>query len=476
MDESVNTLLIPYYVSWWMWLAIGVLLVSSVVFWRLMLLPFVAILYVEGFFRNMFDTPAVLLIKDVVIGGIYIGFCLSALLRRQWPRLPASLAFALACLFVISGVQILNPALHSWVIGLVGMKVYFYYMPLLFVIPGVLKTRKCLYQTLGGLLLLALPVAGYGIVQYFQGPEVYSSMGPAFQRATFVIIGEYFEGTVLYRPNSTFAWPSHFTTFLHFAIMLAITAMHLRQPRRVRRLAWFGFPILLVATLLGGQRALYLLIPATVIVMLVLARGSVALLRVLIGLTGVGVGVIAVAPQAIVGRFATIVWYTEENVILNRLQAGWAALAGALHASPLGLGTGTSALGARHVSSTGFIFTESYLARLTIELGLPGLLVFLWLYAALMRHMWLILRRLKDNDLRYLAAMGLSLLGGSVLGIYASNSLDIAISAVNFWLTLGLVRSLPQLDTPGPPPTPHGQHHILKSGPRPAAEQLRVVG
>jgi hypothetical protein len=431
------------------WLvAVGacVLFLLGMLRWRSMLLPFFVILYVEGFFRNLLDTPAVLLVKDVLLAGIYAGFLLYALQHRRWLALPRSLGLPLVCFFALAVFQMFNPALGSLAVGLVGLKTYFYYLPLCIIAPALFNTRQRLYRTLTCLLLIAVPISAYGIVQYAQGPEAYASLGPAFRRAMFVIIDEYYQGTVLFRPSATFSWPSHYSTFLGFSVMLVMGAMHLRRAPHLRRIAWLVLPVLTVAVIASGQRSLYLLLPATIMLMLMLVRAAGALLRLGAGLVAVGLGIAFFAPPAILGRFASFFAESQGGLISSRFHAAWNNLARAVLTSPLGQGTGISALGSRYVSLDAFIFTESLFARIVNELGILGLVTFFWLYLALLSYSWHVLRQIRDRDLRHLAAMVFAYLAGSFLGIYGSNSLDVAVSAVSFWLMLGIARTVSALD------------------------------
>ncbi len=446
MGESLASSALPPDTLWWIGLGAVALFTIGMLYWRSMLLPFFVILYVEGFFRNLLDTPAVLLVKDVLLAGIYAGFLLYALKHRRWLALPVSLGLPLACFFGLAVLQMFNPALGSVAVGLVGLKTYFYYLPLCIIAPALLNTRQRLYRTLAGLLLVAIPIAAYGIVQYVQGPEAYASLGPAFRRATFVIIDEYYEGTVLFRPSSTFSWPSHYSTFLGFSVMLAVGAMHLRKTPHLRRIAWLALPVLVVAVIVSGQRSLYLLLPATIVLMLMLVRATGALLRLGAGLAAVGLGLAFLAPPAILGRFATFFAESQGALIGSRFQAAWSNLARAVLTSPLGRGTGISALGSRYLATDAFIFTESLFARIVNELGILGLVTFLWLYFALLLYSWRVLHQTRNRDLRYLAAMAFAYLAGSLLGIYGSNSLDVAASAVSFWLMLGIGRTVSVLD------------------------------
>lgn len=444
MSETAWSMSFPPDSLWWIVLGAIALFTIGMLRWRSMLLPFFVLLYVEGFFRNLLDTPAVLLVKDVLLAGIYTGFLLYALRHRRWLALPGSLGLPLACFFALSVLQMFNPALGSLTVGLVGLKTYFYYMPLMFVVPAILRTERQLYRFLTGLLCLALPIAAYGIIQYFQGPEAYASLGPAFRRATFVVVGEYFEGTVLFRPNSTFSWPSHYAVFVYFSTLLAVVAVYLRGPRHLRRVGWLAMPVLLVAAVLSGQRGLYVLTPVSLLLTLLVLRSPVQMLRASFALVVAGLGVYYLAPPAILGRFATIL-SSESGVLGSRAEGGWGYLERALLTSPFGRGTGSSALGARYVSTADFVFTESQFARVAGELGILGLFIFVWFYIALLWYAWCCLRHTQLRDLRYIAATVWSILLMLALGMYLGNTLDISVASVFFWIFLGILRRISQL-------------------------------
>lgn len=461
MDERTSAIALPSDALWLLGLG-GVLLFLVGMFrWRSMLLPFFVILYIEGLFRNLLDTPAVLLVKDVLLAGIYAGFLLYALKHRRWLALPVSLGLPLACFFALSVLQMFNPALESLAIGLVGLKTYFYYLPLMLVIPAVLRTERDLFRFLTALLLLAIPVAAYGIVQYFQGPEAYAALGPAFRRATFVVVGEFYEGAVLFRPSSTFSWPSNFAVFLFFSTLVAVVAVHLHGPRHLRRTGWLALPVVLIATVLSGQRGLYVLLPATLLLALFVVRSAGAILRTSLALIVIGLGLYSLAPPAILGRFATIL-FNEGGVIGSRLEGGWGYLARALLQSPLGRGTGSSALGTRYITTTGFVFTESQFARVASELGMPGLLTFLWLYLALLWYSWCCYRRIQARDLRYIGGMVWAVLATLVAAMYLGNTLDIPVASVFFWTFLGIHRML--LEVSFNKSVPYASERALSAG------------
>src|SRR5439155_24329213 len=123
--------------------------------------------------------------------------------------------------------------------------------------------------------LLAILAASFllscvAFYQYILGPGAYSSLGPAFARSTFVT--DALGGSVsVFRPNSTFSWPTHFAILLAFATFLAI-AVVLSTHGFKRLISWIIVGVLTAANIVEGQRTFLILIPLLLLVILVLRR------------------------------------------------------------------------------------------------------------------------------------------------------------------------------------------------------------
>src|SRR5262249_41045208 len=91
---------------------------------------------------------------------------------RQWPRLrrrspPAPLLNTLLLLGTVLGLfEIFNPQLPNLLVGALGFKAYFLYVPLIYVMPAAVRSDRELVVDLRRYILLPIPVGLLGAAQF----------------------------------------------------------------------------------------------------------------------------------------------------------------------------------------------------------------------------------------------------------------------------------------------------------------------
>ncbi len=139
--------------------------------WRLAIQLALVMLVLEGAIRKWLLLGAQDLVyfgKDVLLLAAYAGFWAERERRALvWtPRQP--LLFGVLALAAAFGLlQVFNPELPNMFVGLLGLKSYFLYIPLLFVVPHLFPHDAALAQFLRRYLLLSIPVGLLGIAQFF---------------------------------------------------------------------------------------------------------------------------------------------------------------------------------------------------------------------------------------------------------------------------------------------------------------------
>src|SRR5262249_37877988 len=134
--------------------------------------------------------------------------------------------------------------------------------------------------------------------------------------------------------------------------------------------------------IIEGQRTSYILLSATVLLVLWL-RGRVYGTAIALLLA---IGVVLVVSQLTNSAGTERLRELQENrgdVVSARAQAAWLYTLAAVEISPIGIGTGATAIGARYVGGEIPLFLEMPLAKVIAELSAVGLVVYLWLFAAL---------------------------------------------------------------------------------------------
>src|SRR5262249_905294 len=115
---------------------------------------------------------------------------------------------------------VLNPNSPSILVGLMGLKAYFLYVPIAFILPYAFKSREHLFHMIWRYLVLAIPVASLGLMQVAGGPDSFLN--------TYVIPTEdgpgleHFGYENIVRSSGTFSYISGYTAFLTFVAFLAI--------------------------------------------------------------------------------------------------------------------------------------------------------------------------------------------------------------------------------------------------------------
>ena len=109
--------------------------------------------------------------KDVILLAVYLGFILDGQRHQPALRDTGLIKIVLILGFVFGCIEVLNPNSPSILVGLVGLKTYFLYAPVAFILPYAIKSREHFFNLIRRYLIMAIPVAVFGFVQIAAGPE-----------------------------------------------------------------------------------------------------------------------------------------------------------------------------------------------------------------------------------------------------------------------------------------------------------------
>ncbi len=411
------------------YLAICAAFPLSFLFWRQAMYAVFVVLFVEGYFRNMLNTPDVLLVKDLMLAAIYLRVLADRANRRSGliPDTPINLP--LLAFAGIVFVQTLNPNVASIGQALVGVRTWLFYVPLYFVAREMFREERELRRFVWFVLLSAVPIGAIALRQYFAGPDAYASLGEGFQKALFVTQGA--KG-IVFRPNATFAWSSNFAIFLALATVLCVGLL-LASKGRVRFVLWSLLAGLAVANIIENQRALLVLLPPLLLLMLSLrwstGRTVTAALACILGL----VIVAQVASPGALERMTGLM-HNQDNTLSIRAHTYLLSFRQALE-SPIGFGTGATSIGARYVMGGIPVLVEYSHTKVLADLSIVGLAVYVWLFLALLKSSFGIYKRADRSGLEGLAGLAVAIFGFQLLVAYTGY--DLAIAAVPFWFLSG---------------------------------------
>ena len=417
--------------------------------------------------------------KDVLIGVTYISF-FAALRRGQVatfrPRFLAPLLF----FFWLGVIQMFNPSSPSLLYGLLGLKLYFYYVPLLFVSYALLRTEKDLHHFLVVNVGLAALVAVLGIIQAIVGP---SFLNPPVLAPELRTLGHLYRhapesGEVLYRPTSVFVSDGRFAWYLILAWIMSFGAAGylLLRTRRGRTLIFLCIALVTAAVVLSGSRGTLMWTAGSACVLVAaLLWGApwrwqqghrlLAAVRRVFLLAALSVYCLLIFfPSAIGARWAfyseTLSPRSPQSELLGRT---WdypvrnLSLAFAHPQWPYGYGIGTASLGVQYVSrffGAGIpgVGVESGYGTLVVELGILGLILWVVWTFALIWSGWQVVRRLRATPYFPVA---FSILWFAVLLLVGFTYVAMApyqnyVFNAYFWLLVGILFRLPALLSLGP--------------------------
>src|SRR5579872_322438 len=137
--------------------------------WRAGFYFFLLWLLFEDFARKYMGNATLLFFgKDVLLALVYISFYVAA--KRSGERkLRAPFLFFLAIFFWLGVLQVFNPNSPSVLYGLLGLKLYFYYIPLMYLGYALIRNDEDLRKFLLFNVSIAALIGSLGIAQAILG-------------------------------------------------------------------------------------------------------------------------------------------------------------------------------------------------------------------------------------------------------------------------------------------------------------------
>ncbi len=235
-----------------------VILVSTMRNWRSGFYFFLVWLMFEDLVRKYMGNGLIFFFgKDVLILLVGISFFFSLRQGHEKPFKPPFLLFL--SFFVWLGLlQIFNPYSPHILYGLLGFKLYFFYVPLVYVGYALIRDDEDLRKFLVANLVLAAVIAGLGITQAIRGN---SFLNPADLAPDLRGLGDLSKTTpisnqTLSLPDSVFVSSGRFAEYLIIAFILTMgTAAYLLLcTNRNRKLSLVTLALLVAAALFSGSR------------------------------------------------------------------------------------------------------------------------------------------------------------------------------------------------------------------------------
>ena len=446
--------------------------------WRNGLYFFLAWLLFEDLARKFLgNNMAIYFAKDVIVAVIYLAFFISYPRSRKDEIKPFRFPFRVALfVFVWFGImQIFNPASAHIAYGILGAKLYFYYMPLLvigyYLVNSEAELRRFFYIN----LVLMLVIVALGIVQSILGPRF---LNPTVMADDIRLLSETYRvapisGAIVYRPTSVFVSAGRFADMLIVSWMLVFgfSGYLLLRHRRGRIFAFLTLALIAAGCLMCASRGVFMwTLGSTIVASIAFVWGAPwrqgEALRVVRALQRASLGVVLAVvillftyPDAFLGRLAVysetldprssageLVHRSRDYPLKNFLAAfdypRW----------PYGYGIGAISLGGQYVSRFFNVrpvvgAVESGFGCIVIEMGIGGLILWIVMSTSILFHAWKVVLGLKGSPWFPLGFMifwyALVLL--LPMTFSAMTSYQDFIMNAYMWLLLGVLFRLPKL-------------------------------
>lgn len=189
-------------------------------------------------------------LKDVFLVGAYLKFFLAPdpELRAYTLRLPTTTICVLAALLFPTA---LNPNIGSALLALYGLKIYLFYIPLLFIMPYLFRTEQEMNRQMTWYALIAIPICLLGAAQFAAGAS--SALNVYAQNTGDGVSGFGFGEKV--RITGTFSYITGHMTFIVFFTALTLALLAQKQTRWKWLLMGGVLPLLAGNAMMNGSRA-----------------------------------------------------------------------------------------------------------------------------------------------------------------------------------------------------------------------------
>ena len=443
--------------------------------WRQGFYMFLVWLLFEDLVRKFLgNNMTIYFAKDVLVGLVYISFYAQVRRGRAKVFRPPFLIF-LSLFFWLAAMQVFNTNSPSVLYGLLGLKLYFYYVPLMFVGYALIRSDEDLRKFFVVNAVLAGVIGTLGIIQAIVGNTFLNptTLAPALQELGDLDRYTPLTNQVLSLPTAVFVSSGRFGLYLVIAaiILMAAAGYLLLYTKRNRKLVYAAFGIVGGATLFSGSRGAVVYVCASALILAVgfmwgapwrwgqAHRLVKAIRRTFIVAALALAALLVVFPNAAGSRLA---FYTEtlspgssasevsgrswtypiENLKLAFTNPNWV----------LGNGTGTASLGTQYVAKAlgkpamTSAVEEGYGAMI-LEMGIVA--PFLWILwtGTLLIGAWKVVRSLRQTRFFPIA---LAIFWWAFLLLFPFTYGGLApyqnfVCNAYLWILLGILYRLPEI-------------------------------
>jgi len=443
--------------------------------WRFGVLLFLIWLLFEDLARKYLgNSMTVYFAKDFLIGVAYLSFY-AAKRKNQVEVFKIPFLLPLAVFFWFAVIQVFNTFSPSILYGLLGLKMYFYYAPLVLLGYAMMDSPAALERFLVINVSAGIVIAGLGIAQGVLGAQFLTpdDMAPELYGLTHTTRFSPLSHQASSMTSSVFVSAGRFSFYLILLWILAMGAQgYLLLSRRPgAKYGFLGIGVVTVAVMLTGTRTPFVFVIASALMMTAAflwgapwrwgqGHRMVKALRRAFLIGAVGLILMGIVfPTVLGGNWAflseTLSWGGQGSELQSR---GWTYPIRNLEMAfqherwVEGYGTGMDSLGMQYVGRflnepMPAIGVESGYGSLLIEFGIFGLILWIIWVSALLWSGWRVVKQLRQTvyfpigfAIWWYAFVLLVLLTYFGLSPYQN-----FVNNAYLWLLIGVLYRLPKL-------------------------------
>lgn len=444
--------------------------------WRQGLFIFFGWLFFEDLARKFLgNNMAVYFAKDFLLILVYISFFAARRRRKDIAAFKPPFLMPLLVMVWFSVGQVFNPGSNSVFYGFLGLKLYFLYVPLMFLGYALIDSEKDLRRFFMFNAILLLVVGGLGIAQAIIGPKFLNpgTLQEDIRELSTLYRISPLTGQVAYRPNSVFVSTGRLQNLIiaSWVILIGFGGYLLLRTKVGRLLAYVSIGVLAGAALMSTSRGVIMWCVGNTLVIVAaflwgapwkqkeVSRVFRSIQRVAL-LGGLMIVVLTVSfPEEVGSRVAiyseTLSPYSTASELAYRTRDyPLRNFLGAFNTPrwPYGYGIGTASLGIQYVArilkapNTGVSVENGY-GQLVVEMGIVGLLLWIVLGVSICAAAWRLVKGLRGSPWFPLAFVIFWLvfliffpMGYNSLTFYQ----DFLVNAY-LWILLGVLFRLPKI-------------------------------
>jgi hypothetical protein len=408
-------------------MAVGMIFVTVAILkdWRRGFVFFIAWLLFEDFARKYLGNGTVLFFGKDILAAITYFSLLVAKRKHQVPWFRPRFLAPLGMFFGLALIQVFNPWSPSLLYGLLGLKLYFYYVPLMYVGYALLRTGRDLERFLVLSIALGLVIAFLGIVQSIVG---LSFLNPAHLAPELEALGNLTRKSPISNletpaPTSVFVSAGRFSAYMILVTIVALGGQGYLLLTRRRRAAYgfLGIGVAVVGAMQSASRGSIIYTLASVLILSAgflwgapwkwgQGRVLVKALRRALFVGAAGLLLMVLLFPASIGANWTFYRETLDPSssafqLKNRIvDYPWDNLMQAFDHPrwPVGYGTGTASLGGQYITRLvdaplENISVENGWGALIVEMGILGPILWILWTTILLYQGWKVVKQLRQT-------------------------------------------------------------------------------